>query len=80
MSNKSMSVQFRYADGMGFGTEESRDQVTKIIKEDTGSDIWPSTRNIPPTNFLTLSERAVEQLRAVEGVVLLRAEESDSTK
>ncbi|RAH73934.1 uncharacterized protein BO66DRAFT_468351 [Aspergillus aculeatinus CBS 121060] len=53
MSTQSMSVQFRYADDMGFGTEETRDQVKKIIQADTGSDIWASTRNIPPTHFLT---------------------------
>ncbi|PYH78804.1 hypothetical protein BO82DRAFT_434670 [Aspergillus uvarum CBS 121591] len=80
MSSRSMSVQFRYADDMGFGTAEIRDQVTRIILEDTGSDVWASTRNIPPTNFLTLSEKAIEQLRAVDGVVVLRAEAVDSTQ
>ncbi|PYH48022.1 uncharacterized protein BP01DRAFT_389338 [Aspergillus saccharolyticus JOP 1030-1] len=77
MSAKKLTVLFRYADEMGFGTEENRAQVTKIIKDDTGSDVWSSTRNIPPTNFLQLSEKAVEELRAVEGVTVLHAEEEE---
>ncbi|KAF4455282.1 putative succinyl-CoA:3-ketoacid-coenzyme A transferase, mitochondrial precursor [Fusarium austroafricanum] len=52
--------------------EISRDKVRELIADDTGADIWPETKSLPPFGMppSPLSQECIQKLRALEGVTI----------
>ncbi|KAF7587726.1 hypothetical protein BBP40_006833 [Aspergillus hancockii] len=52
------------------------EQVTEIIKADTGEEVWVSTRSYPPICFPPpLTTEAIDRLKTLEGVQITELEE-----